>query len=99
MKKSILSFAVILISCSLLRATDVPAGDVSGTWTRSGSPYNILGDIGIPYNQVLTIEPGVEVIFQGPYRLNVYQGDLIAVGTPGEMILFTMARFPALETT
>lgn len=49
--------------------TDIAAGAVSGTWTAAGSPYRILGDIYIPSGQKLTIQPGVEVRFQGHYRL------------------------------
>ncbi|RMH70245.1 MAG: T9SS C-terminal target domain-containing protein [Gemmatimonadetes bacterium] len=53
----------------LAGATDVPAGDVFGQWTPLGSPYRILGDITVPAGQQLTLLPGVDVIFQGDYRL------------------------------
>jgi len=60
--------------------TIIQPGDVSGTWTLSGSPYEIQGDITIPNDSTLTIQPGVLVEFQGHYALNV-QGRLLAVGT------------------
>jgi S-formylglutathione hydrolase FrmB len=68
--------------------TDIPAGDVSGTWTLSNSPYHINGEITIPDSQTLIIEPGVEVIFTGHYKFNV-QGRILAIGTEQDSIIFT----------
>jgi hypothetical protein len=72
--------------------TDIPAGSVSGTWMLIGSPYRIHGEITIPNDSTLTIEPGVEVIFMGHYKFNV-QGRLTAVGTKGDSI-----KFDAIDT-
>ena len=69
--------------------TEIPAGDVSGTWTKANSPYNINGEITIPNNSTLTIEPGVEVVFTGHYKFNV-QGRLLAIGTETDTIVFTI---------
>ena len=49
--------------------TEIPAGDVSGTWTKANSPYNINGEITIPNDSTLTIEPGVEVVFTGTLQI------------------------------
>jgi hypothetical protein len=68
--------------------TDIPAGDVSGTWSLSNSPYHINGEITIPDSQTLIIEPGVEVVFTGHYKFNV-QGRLLAIGTVQDTITFT----------
>jgi GH18 family chitinase len=68
--------------------TTVAAGDVSGHWTLAGSPYRITGDIRIPNGSTLTIDPGVKVEFQGPFKLQCY-GGLHAVGTPTQRIRFT----------
>jgi len=68
--------------------TDIPGGNVSGTWTLSNSPYHINGEITIPNGETLTIEPGVEVIFTGHYKFNV-QGRLLAIGTQQDTITFT----------
>ena len=69
-------------------ATTVAGGEVSGTWTAAGSPYLVDGDITVPAGETLTIEPGVEVIFQSWYKLTV-NGVLQAEGTASDPILFT----------
>lgn len=68
--------------------TSIPAGNVSGTWTLAGSPYNVQGSIQILDGTTLTIEPGVTVNFQGTYKLNV-QGRLLAIGSVADTIIFT----------
>jgi len=70
--------------------TDVAGGPVYGTWTLANSPYYIQGEITVPNDSTLTIEPGVQVEFQGHYKLNV-QGRLIASGTETESIIFTVS--------
>ncbi len=74
-------------SSSVLAETIVPGGPVSGTWTVSGSPYRIQGDILVSDGLCLAIEPGVEVIFGGHHTLAVH-GRLLAVGTATDSILF-----------
>jgi predicted outer membrane repeat protein len=69
--------------------TTVPPGEVSGTWFATGSPYRITGDINIPNDSSLIIEPGVTVEFQGHYGLLV-NGRLLAIGTETDSILFTI---------
>jgi hypothetical protein len=68
--------------------TRIPAGNVSGTWTRAASPYFIDGEISLLMGSTLTIEPGVQVLFTGHYKFNVY-GRLLAVGTAADTIVFT----------
>jgi hypothetical protein len=68
--------------------TNVPGGEVSGRWTRSGSPYRVLGHIQVPKGSSLTIDPGVVVEFQGRYRFRVH-GRISWVGTAAEPIIFT----------
>jgi N-acetylneuraminic acid mutarotase len=70
--------------------TDIAAGTVSGTWTLAGSPYYINGEISVPNDSTLTIEPNVEVAFMGHYKLNV-QGRILAIGAQTDSIRFTAA--------
>jgi|GEM_PF-1546452 hypothetical protein len=70
--------------------TDIPGGAVSGVWTREGSPYYVNGSVTVPNDSTLTIEPGVEVVLMGHYKLNV-EGRLLAVGTQEDSIRFSAA--------
>ena len=59
-----------------------------GTWTKAASPYVIAAapcTVGV--GQTLTIEPGVEVIWHGGYRI-VVQGRIDASGTEADSIIF-----------
>ena len=67
---------------------NISGGNVSGTWIKGSSPYQIFGEISIQSGQTLTIEPGVKVIFHGHYKFNVH-GRLLAIGTETDSILFT----------
>lgn len=92
MKKLLIPLLVSVLfinSWEVYASEAVPAGPVSGTWTKTNSPYLINGDILIPDDSTLTIEPGVRVEFQGHFRLNV-TGTLRAEGTESEKITFTI---------
>ncbi|MCW8811709.1 MAG: T9SS type A sorting domain-containing protein, partial [Ignavibacteriaceae bacterium] len=82
----ILQIILVMVAYS---QTYIPPGDVSGSWSLSGSPFYILGNITIPNDSTLIIEPGVLVEFQGYYALNV-QGQLKAVGDEALNITFTV---------
>jgi hypothetical protein len=68
--------------------TEIPAGNVSGTWTKTNSPYRINGEVIIPDGNTLNIEPGVQIIFTGHYKF-IVQGRIMAVGTREDTITFT----------
>jgi hypothetical protein len=52
--------ALIFLSAgTILSQTPISGGNVSGTWAVSGSPFQVNGDIVIPFDSTLTIEPGV----------------------------------------
>jgi len=55
-------------------------GDVSGQWTKEGSLYLIDGEITVPQDQTLKIEPGVQVIFQGHYKFIIQDTSRIMYG-------------------
>ena len=41
-----------LIISSLIAQTDIPAGNVSGTWALSGSPFRVNGEIAVPEEMI-----------------------------------------------
>ncbi|MFQ5909434.1 MAG: right-handed parallel beta-helix repeat-containing protein [Thermoplasmata archaeon] len=58
------------------------------TWTQVGSPYWVEGDVTVLSSANLTIEPGVEVLFNGLYAMYV-EGEFYAVGSPASVIDLT----------
>jgi len=87
MKKLFTFIILIAISTNIFAQTQVN-GNQSGTWTAANSPYLVIGEILIPSGQILTIEAGVEVNFQGYYKFTV-PGNLQALGTETDSIFFT----------
>ncbi len=61
------------------------------TWTNE-KPYLIVNNAAIDSNEVLTIEPGTHIYLTNNSSLIVW-GRLEAIGTHGEPIVFTGARF------
>jgi len=87
MKKIKLLPLLIIITSVSLAQTNVN-GEQTGVWYVSNSPYLVTGDIIVPANQTLTIEPGVTVNFQGHNKITV-NGKLEAIGTLSDTIYFT----------
>jgi len=83
----ILSWGIFTISI-VSAQTIIPGGNVSGTWTAAGSPYNVHGNITVHTDSTLTIEPSAVVNFEGSYTFNV-NGFLQAIGTVTDSIHFT----------
>jgi hypothetical protein len=90
MKKILFLCTAISFFSSLYAQTPVPTDNVSGNWAISGSPYMVEGNIVVPGGQTLTIEAGVEIIFDSLYQFEI-QGRIIASGTASDMITFTAA--------
>lgn len=60
------------------------------TWQSALSPYIIVDNVRVRMNSTLTIEPGVEVRFDGRYSLSTDPGSsIVADGTSDALILFT----------
>ncbi|MDO9576796.1 MAG: right-handed parallel beta-helix repeat-containing protein [Candidatus Cloacimonadales bacterium] len=88
MKKLIIWF--FFFTSLLFADIVIPAGNVSGIWTQANSPYYIDGEITLQLSDNLTIQPGVQVVFNGYYKFIIH-GKLLAQGTPADSILFTVA--------
>jgi len=63
---SVFFLSVFLIE--LQAQTPITGGDISGTWTAESSPYLIQANCNI---RGLTIEPGVEIHFEGDFKFEV----------------------------
>ncbi len=72
------------------------SGNLSGRLSLSGSPYSVVADVVVPQDVTLTIEPGVEIRFDGFHTLTV-DGVLYAVGTMANLISFNST--PANNTS
>ncbi len=89
MKRFFAIFSFFGIFSLAFSQTTIPAGEVYGKWDSGGSPYLIMGNIFISEDSTLSIDPGVNIEFQGHYELKV-MGSLLAEGTEADSITFTV---------
>ncbi|MFZ4706788.1 MAG: choice-of-anchor Q domain-containing protein [Bacteroidales bacterium] len=80
---SVLSF---ILTLSTFATSVTVSGNVSGTW--SADTVFIDGNLIVPLNETLKINPGTIVEFKGYFRLEVI-GQLLALGTYDDTIVFT----------
>lgn len=83
-----LAMLVIPAAVPGILAGTIVSGTVGGVWDPAGSPYWVEGDLWVPADSALSIQPGVEVRFRGHYRFLV-NGALYAAGTVQDSIIFT----------
>ena len=87
----ILFFFVLTIINNIETATNVSGVLIQNTiWTADGTenPYNLVGDVQIPFNSTLTIRPGVMIFFNyGDYEILV-KGFLRIEGTDNKLVVF-----------
>ena len=81
-----LAIVLLLYAIESTSQTEVD-GDVSGEWIVDDAPYIVIEDIRLPRNEALTIEPGVNVLFDRLCSFQV-EGRLIAEGTEDDSIFF-----------
>jgi len=84
--------SVFFVTALSLVAPAIAATPVGGiitttTWTKAFSPYRVTDTIFVPSNNTLTIEPGVDVLFDTDVQF-IVQGKLYAVGTQADSIRF-----------
>jgi len=85
---SFLAFLIAVASVASVRAdTDVIGTISTQTWTKVGSPYRVKSDVTVPAGEVLTIEPGVDVLFDADVPFIVL-GALRAVGAETDSVRF-----------
>ena len=61
--------------------------DQATFWTKAESPYRIVGDLTVSYCS-LTVEAGVEVLFDADAQIYVYDGKISAWGTETDSVIF-----------
>ena len=82
-------FATFLCFGIAYAQTTIPdSTEVSGTWTKAGSPYLIEEEITVPSGDTLIIESGVRIEMMGWHKFNV-KGHFEALGSEGDTIVFT----------
>ena len=59
--------------------------------TSDAGPYDVSGDIVVPIGTTLTLGPGVEIRFDGPYKILVH-GVLNSQGQPGDQVHITSGK-------
>jgi parallel beta-helix repeat protein len=81
----------------LIVSPRVSAGTVVGgyidsdiTWTSDGSPYWVEGDVIVRNRATLTIENGIDVLFNGTYSIYVEVGAMLRVNKFSEPRTYTL---------
>jgi hypothetical protein len=87
MKNLFLILVVTLFPYFGRAVTNITTPMVSGHWTLAGSPYKIYNDITVDHSNNLTIDPGVDIVFQGSYKMSI-NGSLYSAGTVSQPISY-----------
>ena len=89
MKKLLVLITVLFLFINSYAQTYVSGGIYSNeTWTPTGSPYIITDTVVIFAGDTVTILPGVVVKFDNNKMIDD-RGDIIAIGTAADSIIFT----------
>ena len=79
--------ALCVIAPCAAAATTVSGTITTTTWTSAGSPYQVTGAITVPSGNTLTIEAGVDVVFDADVQF-VVAGALRVHGTESDSVTF-----------
>jgi hypothetical protein len=90
MKLKLIFFFLFCYVVASTAQTNIPAGNVSGNWTKAGSPYKVQGEITVAKGSTLSLEPGTIVEFQKNNGM-IVDGILNANGKKGDSITFRAA--------
>jgi hypothetical protein len=78
---------LILVCVGSVSATNVGGTVYNTTWTKAGSPWRVVSKVTVVSGYTLTIEPGVDVLFDVD-DLILVQGSIHAIGTESDSIRF-----------
>jgi hypothetical protein len=85
--KRLLTCLVVLAIAASATATDVSGPITTTTWTAANSPYRVTDSISVPAGNTLTIEPGVDVLFDKDVPFTI-DGMIRALGSSAGRISF-----------
>lgn len=90
--KTATTIIIIMMLLGAAFAETTVSGVATGVWDALHSPYYVTSDVNVPSGEQLIVQPGVEIIFQGHYTVQVDAGaTLKAIGTLDNPIIFTAA--------
>jgi hypothetical protein len=105
MKKAACACFVVLILFALMpfsskaQTTTTVIGQINSdtSWTKTNSPYTLVGSLTVENGSILTVEPGV-IVYLGNYQLIVL-GSLIAKGSNSEPVTFIEGKLSLTDNS
>ena len=74
-------------SVSTVGATDISGTISTTTWTAANSPYRVIDTVTIPSGETLTVEAGVDVLFDADVQF-IVEGAIHVYGTESDSVRF-----------
>ncbi len=90
MNRFLIGLLTVLVFSGVSHADEFVEGNIpfGSVWYKDLSPYRVTGDITVAG---LTIEPGVDVLFEGNHNFLVV-GQLVAAGTAADTVTFASSE-------